>query len=277
MTTRLYLKETARTIINKYTIQEGDLESHVCFYCHRENGVNTDTMLSNIQLELGTTATPYTPYISDFTSIEVSRYGKNLFDVAIASIKGINISVVNNGEKIDFTALSDSNSKRIQILLPISLFTVGKQYILKMNATQKPNNIYVGNANSQSDTSTMKDFGEAGSLDILVPQVTFTVKNLNKPYVCIYMYFGQLLTNESGVITNIQLELGKTATEYEPFIEPQAETANAEGTVEGLTSLSPNMTLLTNTNGVVIDCQYYRDIDFYIDNQIADIALTGGV
>lgn len=52
-----------------------------------------------------------------------------------------------------------------------------------------------------------------------------------------------------------QFEKGR-ATEYEVPIEPQSATANSDGTVEGLTSTSPNMTLMTDTSGVIINLTY---------------------
>ena len=69
---------------------------------------------------------------------------------------------------------------------------------------------------------------------------------------------------------DIQVELGATATAYELYKEPETATANAEGVVEGLTSVSPSMTLIPNSNGVVIDCQYYRDIDLALENQLEE-------
>ena len=49
--------------------------------------------------------------------------------------------------------------------------------------------------------------------------------------------------------SNTQIE---TPTEYTP---------NADGTVNGVTSLYPNTTLMTDTEGVIIDCEYNRDIN----------------
>ncbi len=76
-------------------------------------------------------------------------------------------------------------------------------------------------------------------------------------------------------INSFQLEEGTIATEYEPYNSITAIT-DTDGTVEGLTSLSPNMTLMTDSEGVVINCQYYRDIDLYIDNLMVDVATSGG-
>lgn len=59
-------------------------------------------------------------------------------------------------------------------------------------------------------------------------------------------------------VTNLQVELGDTATEYEAHIEPVEVGETVDST--------PNtITLLPNTSGVILDCQYLRDIDRYID------------
>lgn len=76
---------------------------------------------------------------------------------------------------------------------------------------------------------------------------------------------------------DIQLEIGTTATAYTPYVpdlsavkviksnasgEAVAEyTPTADGTVEGVTSLYPNTTLMTDTDGVIINCEYNRDIN----------------
>ena len=57
-----------------------------------------------------------------------------------------------------------------------------------------------------------------------------------------------------------QIELGKTITEYELGKEAQAvEVVN--GIANGLTSVSPIMTILTDTEGVTVECEYNRDIN----------------
>ena len=60
---------------------------------------------------------------------------------------------------------------------------------------------------------------------------------------------------------HLQLEVGSTATDYEPYVEPTEYRPNADGTVNGVTSLYPNTTLMTDTNGVIINCEYNKDIN----------------
>ncbi len=74
----------------------------------------------------------------------------------------------------------------------------------------------------------------------------------------------------------IQVELGTTATAYEPYKESQTVTATVSGIVEGIKSVSPNMTLIANSNGVVINTQYYKDPDIVISQLQQTVALSGG-
>ena len=82
-----------------------------------------------------------------------------------------------------------------------------------------------------------------------------------------------------------QLEIGATATEYEPPLipttvtltrygsnetdNPQTYTPNADGTVDGVTSLYPTTVLTTNTEGVTIDVEYNRDANKVIADLLA--------
>jgi hypothetical protein len=70
------------------------------------------------------------------------------------------------------------------------------------------------------------------------------------------------------VVAYPQFEEGSVATEYEPY---KGETYNplSDGTVDGIKSVSPTMTLFTDTAGVEIEIEYNRD-----SNQLADKKLS---
>ncbi len=71
-------------------------------------------------------------------------------------------------------------------------------------------------------------------------------------------YYLQFRRNDDAAwegTEQIQLEVGETATLYEAY-NGQKVIANADGTVSGLMSVSPNMTILCDAPGVVIDCTY---------------------
>ena len=58
-----------------------------------------------------------------------------------------------------------------------------------------------------------------------------------------------------------QVEIGETATEYEPYVEPTEYTANADGTVEGVKYMYPSMTLIPSTEEATVNVEYNRDIN----------------
>ena len=97
-------------------------------------------------------------------------------------------------------------------------------------------------------------------------------------------------------LQNIMLEKGDTATEYEPYIDPTTVTVTeettgatytplADGTIE-ISSVSPTMTLTTDTAGVNIDLEYNQDTNKAmqnvkddvktLDNTVAKILENGG-
>lgn len=55
----------------------------------------------------------------------------------------------------------------------------------------------------------------------------------------------------------VQLEIGTEPTDYEKFMGVKY-TPTADGTVD-ISSVSPTMTLLTDTEGITIECEYNRD------------------
>ena len=95
-------------------------------------------------------------------------------------------------------------------------------------------------------------------------------------------------------INSFQLEEGTTATAYTPYVpdltavkvikskasgEAVSEyTTTSDGTVNGVTSLYPTTTLMTDTGGVIIDCEYNRDINkAFAELHQAIISLGGNV
>lgn len=68
-----------------------------------------------------------------------------------------------------------------------------------------------------------------------------------------------------------QLEANDMATEYEMFKQMQTVTANADGSVEGLTSISPSITLFSDSEDMTIQCEYNVDTKRYIDNKFSEI------
>ena len=83
-------------------------------------------------------------------------------------------------------------------------------------------------------------------------------------------------TNATTTISNIQIEKGKTATEYEPYIKPTEYTTDANGEAK-IPSMCPTMTIIPDTD-VDMSVEYNRDINkAFAELQAAIISMGGNV
>ena len=101
-TTELPQHNTQLLLINGryyYTYTNGSvitLDNPLCKYIvisfwRNTSSYTLEETIEDLQIEFGSTATAYTPYISDFSGIEVKRFGENLYDeyIATANSEGI--------------------------------------------------------------------------------------------------------------------------------------------------------------------------------------------
>ena len=220
--------------------------------------------ISNPMVEIGTTATAYTPHIADISGVEVSKIGKNLWDGTVNLLEGLSN---NNGVFVQTNV--DTKSYLHFVMQTYDGITYNQFYSDHLyNPT-----VVSGTFTKRSNTNLLRVGHNGSSKNVMS---WFDISNLIDGQT--YTIQANITNVTQGTFSwqDIQIELGSTATEYEPYISPQTATANAEGVVEGLTSLSPNMTLMTDTEGVMIDLEYYRDIDLAFENLMTEIALSGG-
>ena len=211
---------------------------------------------------------------ADYSSVKVSRYGKNLLDYE--SDAGKNPSETVNGV---YNAKFITNSKSawygyVNIDTLPNIFTVSTYVRCEDH----------GSAAAKNTSIRMYVYDESKTeLQLLVgtyatdknPRTSIVCDKSSLPDGAKYIKLN-IRINSEGYVENSQIELGTTATAYEPYIEPTTYTANADGTVDGITSIAPNMTLLTDTEGVVINANYYKDPDIVISNIAQSVALSGG-
>lgn len=187
-----------------------------------------------IMVEIGTTATAYTPYVPDLTAVKVSRCGKNLLPYPY-----VETTLTRNG--ITFTDNGDGTITANGTATDVVFFVLNPKLTL-------PKGTYCVSDSLNRDDAYVRFSLYKGSFTIDETTESCETRVDN----------GATLNN---VLFKPQLELGTTATDYEPYISPTDYTPNADGTVEGVTSLYPNTTLTTDTEGVLIDCEYNRDIN----------------
>jgi hypothetical protein len=91
--------------------------------------------------------------------------------------------------------------------------------------------------------------------------------------IYLYKYSAATALTQDLLVSNIQIEVGETATDYEAYKAPQTATADENGNVAGLTSVAPTMTIISDSP---VECVYLPECDCcnkYMELKAAEIAL----
>ena len=206
------------------------------------NGINcyivipSDRTVSGIfkpQLELGTTATDYTPYV-DLTTVNVTRCGKNLFNQSLLTDWGL---VLTDGKYVG--AAANLNGKTLA-----SNFQNNTQYTISLKG-------YNTNSTTASVLISVNyTDGTSATIIRLTAQSETEYKFTSEKGKTVSSFKSAYYNADTVNISYIQIEQGPTITAYEPY-QGQTYTPTASGEVTGITNLYPTTTLLTNNAGVV--------------------------
>lgn len=242
-------------------------------------GFVCDNLLFKPQIEYGTVSTEFTLPSIDVEGTVVKRLGKNLFDVSkVVTYKagssnsnpGVSgYGIINNGDGTLTVYTHDTVT---------SAYSNVNANLRDVAPSLKVGETYTLNAKS------IKTNGEkSGALRIYLlsakvawafgKSLTITEEMLSSKVL--WYVDNATGADQIATISDIQIEHGTAATEYEPYIEPVEAVADAEGNVE-LMSLAPSMTLTTDNAGAVIECSYNKDTNKVIENLVNAIISLGG-
>jgi hypothetical protein len=211
--------------------------------------LNEGTTVNNAtvypMIEEGTTATSFAPYIEDISTVKLLKQGKNLFNADLNTLSTITY-ITTSGTQSTRTGweveLQAGVTYTVNAIPKNGDFTESYLYGCVTNSTDnlQISTSLVANKTVKSYTFTAEKGWKWKVYDGLAANpLSYTKKMMEQFY--------------------IQLEVGTTPTEYEPYIEPTVYDVPTDGTVEGVKSLYPSTTLYTDTQGAVIDCTYYQD------------------
>ena len=224
---------------------------------------------ANIQIELGDIATEYTQYVPDLTAVKVSRCGKNILEYPYVetTLTRNGITFTDNGDgtiTANGTATADTNFRLQDTVVYPDNYNPFKYLIGKVvGINGSPNG-------SSKDTYAIQSI-QTGSYG----NTAFPIFNSKYYRFAIFIKSGITVSN-LAFKPMIYLS-GVTNYDYEPYVETEY-TPTADGTVNGVTSLYPNTTLMTDTDGVIIDCEYNKDINkAFAELQQAIISLGGTI
>ena len=262
------------------TITREMLNSTVAVYgCHpNDETYGSENVISDIQVEFGETATEYTPYI-DPSTVTVARHGKNL-------LKPSNIGghVAYNATN-DLYTISTTGSRSVHTL-PVPI-PKGTQCTVRVeiisgkitNPGTAGQAAVIGGYHVCDDGNSWQcaayfPNGEgvnlAGKVITATATVTETVTDIY------FFFYASTVTIVEPIVCKVQFEIGDTATKYEAYQEEQILIPNTNGAISGLTSVSPNMTILTDTEGAIVECEYNRDTNKVVEKLTNAIISLGG-
>lgn len=196
------------------------------YWFYIEAGVSFNNYKVKVQLEEGDTATEYTPYI-DPTTVTVTRCGKNILSYPYADT-----TLTRQG--ITFTDNGDGSITAKGTATGVSYFGLSTKLNLGEKAITPQAN---GLGYKISENLYYNPSNGVTSLNFLTGDV---VDKTFYPMVVV----------------------GDILSEYEPY-NGAIYTPEADGTVE-VASVSPTMTLLTDTRGVTIEAEYNRDANLVV-------------
>ena len=220
--------------------------------------------ISNVQLEEGDTATEYTPYI-DPTTVTVKRCGKNILKPTITdrTASGLDFTVDEDGR------ITVNGTATATTFAPIGSVNLkaGNTYMLSGCASGGSVSSYrldLRNTNTLLYEPNVFDYGNG---------VLFT------PEEDATLVVGLRYANEA-VISNVKFSpmiqvANDTDLQFETY-NGEEHTPSSDGIVEGIASLSPVMTLLTDKEGVTIECEYIKDTNKVINNLAKAVVALGG-
>lgn len=216
--------------------------------------VNTPIVLK-AQFELGDTATEYEPYV-DPSTMTVRRCGKNIYKVVAKTqtINGVTFTVNNDGS----VTANGTASKATFFSLGNLKIIPNETYFISGSPAGSGFDTYMLYVHNNTTGADIYDLGEgkvftgkAGDLGLtIVIYANNTVNNLTFYPMVVY---------------------GEESVPFESY-NGSEHTPSADGTVEGITSLSPNMTILTDTEGAIVECEYIKDTN----KVLANFELSGG-
>ena len=212
--------------------------------------------------------------VSDFSNVVISMYGKNLLPYPYSS------KTIANYNGVTYTDNGDGTITVSGIATGYSDFT--------LNTIQlSPNTQYCfsGYENCTNIVAVVAFFdvdnknvgSKTASIHHSASQRILTFNSADYPTaVSARISVKRNNNSETSGVIKPQLEIGNTDTEYEPYVEPQIIPVNADGTVEGINNLYTNLTLITDTDGTVINVNYFKDIDKTFNKLEAQIVTLGG-
>lgn len=234
-------------------------------------GENYAINFRNVQVELGETATPYTPYIADGTSVNVTACGGNLFDTHATPITTSGSSITNvTDTSLTISAVSAQTSEYQGF--EIKGLQDGDTVTLKVNWTKSGENdpcarlwwYYDGTLPNPGIIGSITESG--GTLTAILNKPTSDAK------LCVLLYVSTNQVPEIGdtaTFTDVQLEIGGEATEYAQY-ESETYPATVGQSVE-IVQYDKITNVFTDNAGVTVSAAFKQSTRYELDDRLVPL------
>ena len=187
---------------------------------------------------------------SDFSGVTLKRYGKNLLPYPY---KNTNIDYTFNGinykVKSDGTVVLNGTANEQSYFILAGLVLNKGVYYLSGCPSGGQGSTYSIYFQYDNFSYYKADYGSGVKIDINEKKNCAVAINIGKN------------TTVSNLIFKPMLEVGGKLTDFEERRTAVAYTPAVDGTVTGVTSISPDMTFLSDTDGVIINAEYNKDLN----------------
>lgn len=187
---------------------------------------------------------------SDFSGVTLKRYGKNLLPYPY---KNTNIDYTFNGinykVKSDGTVVLNGTANEQSYFILAGLVLNKGVYYLSGCPSGGQGSTYSIYFQYDNFSYYKADYGSGVKIDINEKKNCAVAINIGKN------------TTVSNLIFKPMLEVGSKLTDFEERRTAVAYTPAVDGTVTGVTSISPDTTFLSDTDGIIINAEYNRDLN----------------
>lgn len=222
--------------------------------------------------------TEHIPYISDFSTVNLRACGKNMFDVNNFRIYS-DCATVNSEANSIYDVTGDVGAKSMaysaggtRIKMPYTI-PIAEKVTVSFYVTLVEQGAYDGRIRAWA-------YVDSASLDYRTFELTVGARTkismtwdntIGTKFDAVLLY---LNNNRIKIETNtIQVEYGDTATDYIPYVG-DVHDSPADGSLS-IPSISPTMTLFTDTAGVIVNAEYNRDTTHYFQ-ELKNLIAAGG-
>ncbi len=222
-----------------------------------------------LQVEFNNTSTEYTPYITDLTSVNVTRRGKNLFNVDRYTNSKY---YVGDGLFVNPNAADETNTQREYIGIPITDIwdisnATGQKITISFDLrAETAGRVQIYAVGEKRITTAYMSATEDWQRFSHTAELTTNPNDANGD-VCNLSFFGTYGTGVIPYVKNIQIELGEESTELEAY-DGQNATADANGIFKGLTTTTPTI-ITSNTAGIILHADYKTAIIYHSEDIVS--------